>query len=88
MFGFLNLHLSTYLDNGTKKISWKMWCVHEWEWNKTRENNWTWEVEKIPSSQSENDDTMQLIKKKLHEQMLKWKPHGKNSCIVCCVTIN
>jgi hypothetical protein len=28
---------------------------------------------------------MQLIKKKLHEQMLKWKPHGKNSCAFFCV---
>jgi hypothetical protein len=33
----------------------------------------------IPSSQSNNDDIMQLIMKKLHNQRLKWRPHGKNS---------
>ncbi len=33
----------------------------------------------IPNFQLENDDTMQLFMKKLHEQKLKWKPHGINS---------
>jgi hypothetical protein len=33
----------------------------------------------IPSSQSNNDDIMQLIMKKLSDQRLKWRPHGKNS---------
>jgi hypothetical protein len=31
----------------------------------------------IPSSQSNNDDIMQLIIKKLHDQRLKWRPHSK-----------
>jgi hypothetical protein len=33
----------------------------------------------IPSSRSNNDDIMQLIMKKSHDQRLKWTPHGKNS---------
>jgi hypothetical protein len=33
----------------------------------------------IPNFQLENDDTMQLFMKKLHEQRLKLKPHGINS---------
>ncbi len=87
MFSFLSLGLLTDLENGTKNFNWKMWCVHEWEWNKTGGNNWIWEVEIFSSSQLENDDTMQLIMKKLHEQMLKWKPCGKNSstCTFFCV---
>jgi hypothetical protein len=32
----------------------------------------------IPRFELENDDTMQLIIKQLHEQKLKCKPHGKN----------
>jgi hypothetical protein len=31
----------------------------------------------IPSFQFKHDDIMQLIMKKLHEQRLNWKPHGK-----------
>jgi NifU-like protein involved in Fe-S cluster formation len=31
----------------------------------------------IPSLQSNNDDIMQLILKILHDQRLKWRPHGK-----------
>jgi hypothetical protein len=30
----------------------------------------------IRSSQLENGDIMQLIMKKIHEQRLKWRPHG------------
>jgi hypothetical protein len=47
----------------------------------------TWEVKEIPSFQLENDDTMQLIMKKLREQMLKWRPHSKNcsTCAFFCV---
>jgi hypothetical protein len=30
----------------------------------------------ILSFQFKYDDTMQLIMKKIHEQRLKWKPHG------------
>jgi hypothetical protein len=33
----------------------------------------------IPNSQLEKDDTMQIFMKKLHEQRLKWRPHGRNS---------
>jgi hypothetical protein len=33
----------------------------------------------IPSSQSNNDDIMQLIMKKKHDQKLKCRSHGKNS---------
>jgi hypothetical protein len=60
---------------------------NEWKWNKIGGNNWTWKVEEIPSSQLENDDTMQLVMKKLHEQMLKWIPHGKkiSTCAIFCV---
>jgi hypothetical protein len=35
--------------------------------------------EEISSFQLENDDTMQLIMKKLHEQRLIWRPHGKKN---------
>ncbi len=35
--------------------------------------------EKCSSFLSVNDDIMQLIMNKLHEQRLKWRPHGKNS---------
>jgi hypothetical protein len=31
----------------------------------------------IPSSQSNNDDIMQLIMKTLHDQRLKWNPMAK-----------
>jgi len=56
-----------------------MYCVHEWKWNKIK---WNIEGERfkgIPNFQLENDDTMQLFMKKLHEQRLKWRPHGRNS---------
>jgi hypothetical protein len=33
----------------------------------------------ITNFQLENHDTMQLFMKKLHEQRLKWRPHGRNS---------
>ncbi len=33
----------------------------------------------LQSSQSNNNETLPLIMKKLHEQRYSWKPHGKNS---------
>jgi len=36
-------------------------------------------LKKVPSFLSINDDIMQFIMNKLHEQRLKWRPHGKNS---------
>jgi hypothetical protein len=35
--------------------------------------------EEISSFHLENDDTMQLFMKKLHEQRLIWRPHGKRN---------
>jgi hypothetical protein len=38
----------------------------------------------LPSSLSNNDETLHLIIKKLHEQRFSWKSHGRNSL---CSTI-
>jgi hypothetical protein len=44
---------------------------------RTKEKNEDEKFEEISSFHLENDDTMQLIMKKLHEQRLIWRPHGK-----------
>ncbi len=42
----------------------------------------------ILNLQSKNDDTMWLIMNKLHEQRLKWKPHGRNFPILAFFFVN
>lgn len=39
----------------------------------------SWRVFDNPSSLSKNEKSMKLILKKLHEQIPKWRPHGRNS---------
>ncbi len=63
-------------------------CSHEWKWNKNERKNWRWKVWKIISSQLENDEIMWLIMKKLHEQWLQWRPHGRNFPTLAFLCVN
>jgi hypothetical protein len=74
---FLSFYLLTHLKNTIKKFL-DEGCEKESEM-KTKGKTKGEGSKEIPSFQFKNHHTMQLIMKKLHEQRLNWKPHGKNS---------